>query len=929
VYRPPSEAAAFFLLKCSARFHANHTPWPRSRFSNFYFPFPPIVIPTGAPASFAGAQRRNRSNLSTYQERFPDLRSLIPDPFFLITAIFLVYTRTNTSLHGGPLLPSSKFPRLAIAAAILIAILLILDLQFVHSAAKGLLFSNALDLSMLLLAAISSFYIARRSSGYARQLWTLLAIALSLESIAQAISTYYQSFVPGSAQIPWPSDLLFFVWAAPVFMMFLPASDDDASPSFDLLRILDFLQVAIVAATVYLYFFYVPSRWQSGQASLLRQILVLFIVRDFLLSTGFFVRAKTSLSPWLRYFSVAMALVFLTAVLSDADYLFTLGTFSGGASWGDFVSALPYLLVVIFAATWKRAADGPVHEPHSRFVDFVVTHVLPTGIPILVILMGRRIAKEQFLIAWVAITASVLCSAFRLILTNRKQQRIARQLSSTELALQRSEQVFASAFRWSPDSFSINVFPNGPYLDVNEGFIRLTGYSREETLGRTPSDMNLWIDPSERGRILAQLKEKDQVREQEFHFRTKSGDIRSGQMSAVVTELNGRACTFVVVRDITARIEAENILRDNEERFRSLVENLHVGIVLCGPDSTILFANQAASEIFRYPAHRIVGKVAGELDLIPLAADGTILPKESRPLARVIATGQPVYGQMVGYRVPHFQEILWTLLDAIPEFDANGTLRRVILSFTDLTEMKNAERAIHQLTTQLLQLQDEERRRIGRELHDGLAQTVLAVNLSLAQVRQSIAPLNESAEKSLLKARALMGQMSREIRTLSFLLHPPLLDELGLVSALKEYILGFSERSGIDTQFYLLSDFARLPQSVETALFRVVQESLTNIQRHSGSSSAKIRLRRESSTVILEVTDFGHGMPTRSNGSRQSGEVRLGVGVPGMHERMSQLGGRLEIDSSSSGTTVRATIPLTGIPATEPLDDRASHPHRG
>ncbi|HTC76462.1 MAG TPA: histidine kinase, partial [Edaphobacter sp.] len=218
----------------------------------------------------------------------------------------------------------------------------------------------------------------------------------------------------------------------------------------------------------------------------------------------------------------------------------------------------------------------------------------------------------------------------------------------------------------------------------------------------------------------------------------------------------------------------------------------------------------------------IVGKITGELDLTPLAEDGTPLPKDSRPLARVIATGQPVYGQMVGYRVPHFQEILWTLLDAIPEFDANGVFRRVILSFTDLTEMKNAERAIHQLTTQLLQLQDEERRRIGRELHDGLAQTVLAVNLSLAQVRQSIEPRNESAEKSLLKARALMGQMSREIRTLSYLLHPPLLDDLGLVSALKEYTLGFSERSGIDTQFYLLSDFGRLPQPIETALFRIV-----------------------------------------------------------------------------------------------------------
>jgi signal transduction histidine kinase len=240
-----------------------------------------------------------------------------------------------------------------------------------------------------------------------------------------------------------------------------------------------------------------------------------------------------------------------------------------------------------------------------------------------------------------------------------------------------------------------------------------------------------------------------------------------------------------------------------------------VGIVLCGPDSRILFANQAASEIFRVPSQRIVGKITGELGLTPLAEDGTPLPKDSRPLARVIATGQPVYGQMVGYRVPHLQEILWVLRDAIPEFDANGSLRRVILSFTDLTEMKNAERAIHQLTTQLLQLRDEERRRIGRELHDGLAQTVLAVNLSLAQVRQSIEPRNESAEQSLLKARALMGQMSREIRTLSYLLHPPLLDDLGLVSALKEYTLGFSERSGIDTQFYLLSEFGRLPQKKE------------------------------------------------------------------------------------------------------------------
>jgi PAS domain-containing protein len=391
------------------------------------------------------------------------------------------------------LLPAGKVPRLAISAALLVAILLVLDLETVLSA-KSLFFSNALDLAMILLAAICSFYVARRSSGYARQPWTLLTAALSLESIAQAISTYYQSFVPGSAEIPRPSDLLFFVWATPVFMMFLPSSDDN-SPAIDWLRVLDFLQVTIVAATAYLYFFYVPSRWQSDHASLLRQILILYIVRDFLLAAGFFLRARTSLSPWLRYFSAAMAVFFLIAVLSDGDYLSTLGTYSGAASWGDFVSALPYLFVIIFAATWKPAAEGPVHEPRSRFGDFVLTHILPTGIPLLVILMGRRIAKEQLLIAWIAVAASFLCSALRLSLTNRKQQRVSRELHSTELALRRSEHIFASAFRWSPDSFSINVFPNGPYLDVNEGFTRLTGYSREETRGKTPSQMNLWTDP--------------------------------------------------------------------------------------------------------------------------------------------------------------------------------------------------------------------------------------------------------------------------------------------------------------------------------------------------------------------------------------------------------------------------------------------------
>jgi two-component system NarL family sensor kinase len=171
--------------------------------------------------------------------------------------------------------------------------------------------------------------------------------------------------------------------------------------------------------------------------------------------------------------------------------------------------------------------------------------------------------------------------------------------------------------------------------------------------------------------------------------------------------------------------------------------------------------------------------------------------------------------------------------------------------------------------------------------------------------------------------------MSREIRSLSYLLHPPLLDDLGLVSALKEYIHGFSERSGVQTAMEAPSSFPRLPQGVETAFFRVVQESLANVQRHSGSSQAKVLLHEDFGSVGIEVTDYGRGMIVPSNGGRQPGEARLGVGIPGMRERMAQLGGELEIQSGTTGTAIRAMIPLSAAIFRETLDDTPTYPHRG
>jgi PAS domain S-box-containing protein len=375
------------------------------------------------------------------------------------------------------------------------------------------------------------------------------------------------------------------------------------------------------------------------------------------------------------------------------------------------------------------------------------------------------------------------------------------------------------------------------------------------------------------------------------------------------------------ISNVTEWKQAEQALRASEARFRTLVQDFHVGVVLLGPDATLQFANQAAQQLFGYTAQEAKGKNSSQLDLTSIREDGTEIPFSMRPGVRAIATRQPVLNEVIGWRRQGSSEVLWTLGNAVPQFAPDGSVSTLIYTFTNITERKQAEEALHQLSTRLLQLQDEERRRLGRELHDSLAQSVLAVNLNLAQAVQSSDSLSERGKHALAEARRLLQGMSREIRTLSYLLHPPLLDELGLVSAIKEYAEGFSERSGVKMELHLQTGFGRLSQEAETALFRIIQESLTNIQRHSGSQTATIRLRGDSTCVNLDVSDRGCGMGKnaieRGNGSGS----RLGVGILGMRERMTQLGGKLEIDSSSSGTTVRVSIPLRAE-----VSNAGSHP---
>jgi signal transduction histidine kinase len=233
-------------------------------------------------------------------------------------------------------------------------------------------------------------------------------------------------------------------------------------------------------------------------------------------------------------------------------------------------------------------------------------------------------------------------------------------------------------------------------------------------------------------------------------------------------------------------------------------------------------------------------------------------------------------------------------------------LEREEIEYT-LRQQRNELRT---LANRLMHAQDDERRRIATMLHETTAQDLAALKMLLGRLNRTAGHLNDGERNALIESISLAEQAMTEIRTVSYLLHPPFLDEGGLLSALRWYAGGFAERSGIRLSLDLPERFERLPLDTETVLFRIVQESLINIHRHARSETARIRLRRDAAMLVLEIEDQGQGIPYALLKRITSGGG--GVGIAGMSERIEQLGGRLQVvscDQGTTGTTVRVWLP--------------------
>lgn len=502
---------------------------------------------------------------------------------------------------------------------------------------------------------------------------------------------------------------------------------------------------------------------------------------------------------------------------------------------------------------------------------------------------------------WVLVNAEPLLTADGSVVevicsfTDITHQRLA------EEELRSTEERFRKVFAHAATGMNLQNL-EGVYLEVNRAFCEITGYEERELIGANyrsithPEDLARDLFGMEEllaGRIPSLVIKK--------RYLSKDGRVVwvRNSVSLLRDSEGAPPNVIVLVEDITESKQAEEALRASEERFRKVFAHASTGMTLQDFEGKFLEVNQAFCDITGYDERELLGA-----DYRSITHPDDVAGTNAR-IEELLAGESPSFVTEKRY-VRKDRRPVWVRNSV--SLLGNGKPPRIISLVEDITERKQAEEALRQLSGQLLKAQDEERRRLARELHDGTAQSIAALGLNLSLVRDSSAALDARAQKALNQSVELADQCIRELRTLSYLLHPPMLEDCGLASALAGYADGFAERSGIAVKLDLAPDLGRLPQEVELMLFRMVQESLTNIHRHSGSRTATIRLARYPQDIVLEVRDQGSGIgkPDREGAP----DMRIGVGIAGMKERVRQIGGTLQIRSRPGGTDVEVVVPL-------------------
>jgi PAS domain S-box-containing protein len=509
----------------------------------------------------------------------------------------------------------------------------------------------------------------------------------------------------------------------------------------------------------------------------------------------------------------------------------------------------------------------------------------------------------------------------------------------TEKALRESEERFRAIVETTPECVKL-VSAAGTLLHMNSPGLTMVGArSAEEVVGKSVYDL---IAPEDRDRFKAFNESICRGGQGSLQFEIVGLDGKRRHMETHAAPLRNPDETLVhlaITADISERKQAEELLRTSEERFRALVTASSDVVYRMSPDWSEMreldgrgfiadtgkptrdWLNQYIHPddqplILRTIREAVRTKSVFEHELHVRRMDGTLGWMYSRAVPLLNISGEIL-------------EWFGAASDVTARKEAEDNFRKLARTLdaevrARTRELEEQSNRVRQLSRQLLRSQDEERRHIARELHDSVGQTLTVLDINLELFMQEAGYKSSDVASKIEEIQKTVQQLHREIRTTSYLLHPPLLDESGLYSAISLYLQGLRERSGLEVRFEISEQFGRLPSELELVIFRLVQESLTNIHRHSESKTASIRIDRESNQIALDIRDQGKGMSSERMAEIQSG--RSGVGIAGMRERLRQFEGTMNIESDSSGTRIFATIPLPK--SASPEDQSNTEPSR-
>ena len=360
--------------------------------------------------------------------------------------------------------------------------------------------------------------------------------------------------------------------------------------------------------------------------------------------------------------------------------------------------------------------------------------------------------------------------------------------------------------------------------------------------------------------------------------------LRSGEVDAIVAAAPGGDRVYT--------------LQGADEAYRLMVQTMAEGALTVGPNGLILFSNENFASMIAAPLDRIIGSSFHDF----------VVPEDAHNFSALLAL-EPGAGTKSEVRLKTRGGVLVPVRLSVNRLKFDGVDCFCVI-VADLTEQKQKKEVLRALSTHVLQVQDEERRLIARGLHDGTFQRLAALEINLTRLGRTSPQLPLASRRILSECVALVGECCTDLGKLAYQLQPPLLEEQGLGPALTAYVNGYNRRLGPQISLTVPSDLSRLPCDVETTLFRVTQEALTNIERHSRSATAEIRIVAEPPEVLLDIADHGCGISPEIVKRLNIGTALPGVGIAGMRERVRQLGGFLKIFSGPAGTTVSTRLPL-------------------